>query len=679
MKSGEDKCQTKKLNTTNLDSLKRPEIVRTLTIRCPHFSKKKSTPAAGLFRGLHKLYSLIIKNARLPTIPNDLFAHTPNLMTLDMSGNELRIEPYSLKSLSNLIHLDLSNNSINFLANTLISLTKLNVLTMDHNKLTNVDFRRLPEELSDLSLRHNFITTLHYAPPSVRNLRRIDLSGNMLEFISGSGSVNMLPAGLKQADLSNNRISFVQDGALSLMEKLALLDLKGNQLTELKETTMAGPRTRLRLFLEGNPLKCHCGLRWLLHAKSKTSPVVLDLPRLSCSLLLDENQRLNLTIADQLNQLICKYERFCPESCSCCEEVKCSCRSECPQQCQCYRSSNMERLRNAQNIAICEKLRFDHLSALPESITELRIDTADWNQWDVGKLQNLRMLSTLRLLNTPITDDEVNTLSSLKSLTHLQLSSTSITKVPSQMGHLSQLLLAGNPLLQLSAENLKVLDQVKKVSLGGNYTHFTCDCNSPSPLQLWLREKRNRDKSFGTVTVLSTLPTNDSLCHEETIDTTQWIEFVTNIERNGKRSDSTKKAITTRSYEETLRPDSIIDVNDRNSNEMSPSSPVPDQPLSSSQIAYRSRSLTGRYVTSTVSSTNSTTQLTITTPRQRRKYQRDNNPDKFLNALIFVLFACVLILVVAIAFTLYFRFIRIDSSRKPQKRLPEAMPLNVSA
>ncbi|KAK6749395.1 hypothetical protein RB195_001792 [Necator americanus] len=172
------------LNTTNLDSLKRPEIVRTLTIRCPHFSKKKSTPAAGLFRGLHKLYSLIIKNARLPTIPNDLFAHTPNLMTLDMSGNELRIEPYSLKSL------------------------------------------RLPEELSDLSLRHNFITTLHYAPPSVRNLRRIDLSGNMLEFISGSGSVNMLPAGLKQADLSNNRISFVQDGALSLMEKLALLDLK---------------------------------------------------------------------------------------------------------------------------------------------------------------------------------------------------------------------------------------------------------------------------------------------------------------------------------------------------------------------------------------------------------------------------------------------------------------------
>ncbi|EYC45819.1 hypothetical protein Y032_0415g1052, partial [Ancylostoma ceylanicum] len=455
-------CKWEELNTTNLDSLRRPDLVRTLTIRCSHFSKKKSIPPAGLFRGLrnldrleidrcileslpgalfsglHQLYSLIIKNAKLPTIPDELFAHTPNLMTLDMTGNELRIEPYSLKSLGNLIHLDLSNNSINFLANTLISLTKLKVLTMDNNKLTNIDFRRLPEELTDLSLRHNFITTIHYVPQSARNLRRIDLSGNMLDFLSGSGSVNMLPPDLKQVDLSNNRIAFIQEGSLAHMEKLALLDLKGNQLTELKEGSVLGPKTRLRLFLEGNPFQCHCGLRWLLHAKEKTSPVVLDLPTLSCSLLLDENQRLNLTVADQLNQLICKYES------------------------------------NAENVVVCEKLRFDRLAELPESVTELRIDSADWKRWNIERLQN--------------------SLSSLKSLTQLQLSSTSITKVPSQLGHLSQLFLAGNPLSQLTSEDLKVLDLVKKVSLGGNSTRFTCYCDSPSPLQLWLREKKNREK-----------------------------------------------------------------------------------------------------------------------------------------------------------------------------------------
>uniref|UniRef100_A0A0K0D348 Ig-like domain-containing protein n=1 Tax=Angiostrongylus cantonensis TaxID=6313 RepID=A0A0K0D348_ANGCA len=32
------------------------------------------------------------------------------------------------------------------------------------------------------------------------------------------------------------------------------------------------------------------------------------------------------------------------------------------------------------------------------------------------------------------------------------------------------------------------------LSLGGNETRFTCDCTTPSPLQLWLREKRNRKK-----------------------------------------------------------------------------------------------------------------------------------------------------------------------------------------
>ncbi|VDO99528.1 unnamed protein product [Heligmosomoides polygyrus] len=306
-------CKWDELNTTNLDSLRRPEAVRTLTIRCPHFSRKKSTPPAGLFRGLrnldrleiercvltslpgallsglHQLYSLIIKNAKLPSIPDELFRHTPNLMTLDLTGNELRIEPYSLSSLRNLIHLDLSNNSIAFLTNTLISLTKLNVLTMDSNRLTNIDFRRLPEQLTDLSLRNNFITTLHYVPQSARNLRRIDLSGNQLEFLAGSGSVNMLPPALKQVDLMRNRIS-------------------QNRLSELREESLVGPQTRTRLFLEGNQFQCHCSLRWMLHATTKTSPVVLDLPTITCSQLLDEGGLLNLTVADQLNLLICKYE-----------------------------------------------------------------------------------------------------------------------------------------------------------------------------------------------------------------------------------------------------------------------------------------------------------------------------------------------------------------------------------
>uniref|UniRef100_A0A1I7WY69 LRRNT domain-containing protein n=1 Tax=Heterorhabditis bacteriophora TaxID=37862 RepID=A0A1I7WY69_HETBA len=231
-------CKWDQLNATNLESLVAPDLVRTLTIRCPHFSKSRTRPPAGLFQGLHQLYSLIVKNAQLRDIPKALFSYIPNLMTLDMTGNDLRIEPYSLRSLGNLIHLDMSNNSINFLTNTLVSMDKLKVLTMDNNRLTNIDFRRLPEELTDLSLRHNFITTIHYVPNS-------------------------------------------------------------------------------------------------------TSPVIVDLPQITCTHLLHRNQTLNLILADHQNELLCKYSNVCSHECSCCEDEKCPCLSTCPTGCQCYRSAHL--------------------------------------------------------------------------------------------------------------------------------------------------------------------------------------------------------------------------------------------------------------------------------------------------------------------------------------------------
>lgn len=118
--------------------LARPDLVRTLTIKCPYHSPKVSTPPHSLFQGfrnldrleldrclidtvpeglfavrifrenicncidvqgLGQLYSLIVKNAKITDFPREIFAHVPNLMTLDLSGNRLRIEPYSLRSL----------------------------------------------------------------------------------------------------------------------------------------------------------------------------------------------------------------------------------------------------------------------------------------------------------------------------------------------------------------------------------------------------------------------------------------------------------------------------------------------------------------------------------------------------------------------------------------------------
>ncbi|CAI4224533.1 unnamed protein product [Auanema sp. JU1783] len=361
-------CKWEQVNSTNLQTLGRPERVRTLTIRCPHSVSEFSTPPPGIFHGLrnldrleidrcllrnlhpallsglHKLYSLIIKNSKLDDIPKDFFGYVPNLMTLDLTGNNLRIEPYSLRSLKNLIHLDLSNNSITFLANTLISLTKLKVLNMDHNKLANIDFRRLPEELTDLSLRHNSINTIHYVPNSARHLRRLDLAGNLLEHISSSGSVNVLPVSLRSVDLSHNRINYIQEGVVNKNSKLSVLDLKNNSLHELRESAVSGSasNSKLRVFLADNPLNCHCNIRWLLHLNQVSSVVVSDLDQLKCNHIIEVNQTIALSIADSTNQLMCKYTEYCPSSCRCCPDEKCKCRSTCPTGCTCYRSANAD-------------------------------------------------------------------------------------------------------------------------------------------------------------------------------------------------------------------------------------------------------------------------------------------------------------------------------------------------
>nr|CDJ92011.1 Leucine-rich repeat domain containing protein [Haemonchus contortus] len=159
-----------------------------------------------------------------------MLRYTPNLMTLELSGNELRFEPYSIRTLRSLVQLDISNNSITLFTTAFMPLTNLTVLAMDNNKLTTIDFRRLPEYLTDLSLRNNLITTVHYYPEAARNLKRIDLAGNLMNFVDGNGPVNKLPPSVKQVDLSRNRITNIKEGAFGHMKKLGLLDLSSVHL-----------------------------------------------------------------------------------------------------------------------------------------------------------------------------------------------------------------------------------------------------------------------------------------------------------------------------------------------------------------------------------------------------------------------------------------------------------------
>ncbi|CAL2039811.1 unnamed protein product [Caenorhabditis brenneri] len=670
-------CKWEQLNATTLQ-LARPDLVRTLTIKCPYHSPKVSTPPhslfqgfrnldrleldrclidtvpEGLFAGLGQLYSLIVKNAKIADFPREIFAHTPNLMTLDLSGNRLRIEPYSLRSLHNLIHLDLSDNDIGFLTNTMISLTKLKVITMNNNKITNIDFRRFPENLTDLSIRHNLVSTIHYVPASARNLKRLDLSGNRLEFVAGlsTGAVNVLPAELKHVDLSNNKLNYLHEFAFEHLQNLILLDLKNNSLKEVKASSFRGSKYQIKLFLSENTLLCHCNHKWLMDAESKNISIG-DLQAIECSNLLKPEKKMLLTLAHSRNQLLCKYSNMCEAECECCQKKECECRFECPPTCKCLRSADVLNVRTSQNIMVCDKLRWDKLGKLPSPLTQLHMNQTDWKVFETGKLKELSNLRALKITNSKMTTKEMEKLSDLANLTHLEITSSAISSIPdsiTKLPSLTHLYLSDNPLDQLPTTSLVHLDGLKKIRLGGNFSRFACDCESPSDLQRWLMKKTNRAKiddiddlycdlnGHGTVWMLEALPgTNESVCLDPTEETKQWMTFVENAQ----------KGIMERVYTSTVPPTESGEKDEKMMTMMTPKKTILE-----TLDELEGGKTTGKITTKLTSSTTVTT-----TPRYRKKYKDyDNEPHKFVNVLIFLLFLCVIILIISIGVTVYLKF-----------------------
>ncbi|CAJ0568800.1 unnamed protein product, partial [Mesorhabditis spiculigera] len=678
----------------------------------PHLSTGKSRPPAGLFAGLrnldrleierchlmdlpadlfaglHQLYSLIVRNAKLDDLPASIFDHLPNLITLDLTGNSLKIEPFALRSLRNVIHVDLSNNSIAFLANTLISMPKLRVLTIDHNRLTNIDFRRLPEDLTDLSLRHNFISTIHYTPGSARHLKRLDLAHNQLDFISGTGTVNILPKELKTVDLSHNRIAYMQDGTLERLEELILLDLnstsKNNSLAELRESSLAGPKNRLKLLLAHNPFTCTCSLKWMLHPTTKSTPTVLDVDSVECAHLLQPEIRLNLTVADRKNELLCKYENQCPASCTCCRFPFCECRIDCPKGCQCYRSSRDDNENLLQNVIRCEGLRIDKLDEIPDSVTELQL-SGDWHSWTPEKLGKLDRLRFLNLTNARLRSLESSELATFPRLSGLDLGSNEFTD-PMQLPGITQLYIANNPLKELSTKDLLLFEGMRRVAIGGQRNSWECDCDAPSSLQRWLRVEGNRDKVKDLAQVYCNLPlhgririertfpdANGTLCPKEEEDTSNWVKMVKNLEDRTSTvvygvyepSTSTIQPILLAKEGQTARHHPFTTTPKPTAPEME--KPVVDdaEVFFPGRPDFRPTVITFR------------TQKPNWRPPKRKAREDPNDTHRFLNALIFVLFVAVILLIIAVGITVYFRFTKTDvyigSHREPAL---EQRPLN---
>uniref|UniRef100_A0AC35U865 Protein slit n=1 Tax=Rhabditophanes sp. KR3021 TaxID=114890 RepID=A0AC35U865_9BILA len=443
-------------------------------------------------------------NNRLREIPADCFKPLQGLLTLDLSGNNLVVEPDALALLQDLFHLSLKNNSIQYLTNVLTGLKKLNVLSLENNKLTIVDTRRLPNSLTDLFLRYNQIKFFHHTQEYLPNLVKLDLAFNEIEYVAAIPPNNYLPSTVQFVSLAANRIKNVQNNALLHLDALVSIDLRKNKISEVKEHTLKvnTKKERPSMKLWGNPLVCSCDVKWLIGSKNndKATPNIFDSNSLICHHLLDNNRTMLLHEALDTQQILCNYDSYCVEGCDCClKGTHCECLLTCPPGCKCLRSEEVTLRRRGENLMSCSSIRLDRTELLPNHLTELHLIESKWRERGINKLTNMKYLKVLNLSDSSIESLESLQLLKFPELEILDLRNNKIETLNetnyNNLGNIRQLNLGGNPLTHVNDVFINyATDKIDKIWLSGRDNEYGCSCKNKSNFQKWFEKESSQKK-----------------------------------------------------------------------------------------------------------------------------------------------------------------------------------------
>ena len=156
-----------------------------------------------------------------------------NLLDLDLSSNLLSsLAPASLAPFSQLAYLSLARNSLAQLPpSTFLHTPELLVLDLSHNQLSAlpVALQHLTA-LQTLDISNNAVSEIHQDTIGhLASLWRLQLNGNKLEAISRATLATL--ASLQILDLSNNRLQQVEPGTFSNNARLRAVRLDSNRLT----------------------------------------------------------------------------------------------------------------------------------------------------------------------------------------------------------------------------------------------------------------------------------------------------------------------------------------------------------------------------------------------------------------------------------------------------------------
>ncbi|XP_051778405.1 slit homolog 1a isoform X1 [Erpetoichthys calabaricus] len=352
-----------------------------------------------------------------------------------------------------------------------------NVVDCSNLRLTKVP-EHIPQSTVELRLNGNEISTLEATGifKTLSQLKKINLSNNKISEIEdgafeGAISVNELHLTANQLDsvrsgmfrgldglrtlmLRNNRINCIHNNSFTGLRNVRLLSLYDNQLTTITPGAFDTLQSLSTLNLLANPFICDCRLAWL-GDWLRTRKIVTGNPRCQRPAFLKEIPLQDVAFLD----FRCEDGH---------EELSCVPRPQCPSECTCL-----------DTVVRCSN---KHLRAMPKGIpknvTELYLDGNQFNAVP-AELSTFKFLQLVDLSNNKINSLTNSSFTNMSQLTTLILSYNSLRCIPALafkgLRSLRLLSLHGNEVSELPEGIFSDVAALSHLAIGANPLY--CDCH----------------------------------------------------------------------------------------------------------------------------------------------------------------------------------------------------------
>ncbi|XP_060905245.1 slit homolog 1b [Labrus mixtus] len=360
-----------------------------------------------------------------------------------------------------------------------------NVVDCSNLRLTKFP-EHLPSSTEELRLNNNDLSVLEAtgAFKGLSHLKKINLSNNKISEIEdgafeGASSVmelhltaNHLESvrgsmfrgmeGLRMLMLRNNKISCVHNGSFTGMANVRLLSLYDNQLSTIMPGAFDTLPNLSTLNLLANPFNCDCRLSWF-GAWLRSRRIVTGNPRCQGPAFLREIPLQDVAVPD-----------FRCEDGSVLEDSSCGPGPQCPTQCACM-----------DTVVRCSNKHLQALPrGLPRNVTELYLDGNQFTSVP-KELATFKYLQLVDLSNNKISSLSDDSFYNMSQLTTLILSYNSLRCIPplalGGLHSLRLLSLHGNDISELQHGIFSDVASLSHLAIGANPLY--CDCR-----MLWLSD-----------------------------------------------------------------------------------------------------------------------------------------------------------------------------------------------